>query len=107
MYDASCTFLYNTSSDLSQVSVAAVVLMNRDAREGLRTLGYGEHAGTAEPIFWGQRGPLTPRGVQLLLARYARAAGLQRVTPHVLHHSFCKNLVNVRVGLEKIALLAA
>lgn len=80
--------------------------LNRDAREGLRTLGYGEHAGTAVPIFWGQRGPLTPRGVQLLLARYARAAGLQRVTPHALRHSFCKNLVNVGVSLEKIALLA-
>ena len=78
----------------------------RDARQVLRTLGYGEHAGTAESIFWGQRGPLTPRGVQLLLARYARAAGLQRVTPHALRHSFCKNLVNVGVGLEKIALLA-
>jgi integrase len=49
---------------------------------------------------------VTPRGVQLLLARYARAAGLQRVTPHALRHSFCKNLVNVGVGLEKIALLA-
>src|SRR3989442_11896283 len=80
--------------------------LNRDARQVLRTLGYGEHAGTAESIFWGQRGPLTPRGVQLLLARYARAAGLQRVTPHALRHSFCKNLVNVGFGLEKIALLA-
>ena len=80
--------------------------LNRDARQMLRTLGYSEHAGTAEPIFWGQRGPLTPRGAQLLLARYARAAGLQRVTPHGLRHSFCKNLVNAGVGLEKIALLA-
>lgn len=80
--------------------------LNRDTRQALRTLGYGEHAGTAVPMFCGQRGPLTPRGVQLLLARYARIAGLQRVTPHVLRHSFCKNLVNVGVSLEKIALLA-
>lgn len=80
--------------------------LNRDARQRLRTLGYGEHAGTPAPIFGGQRGALTPRGVQLLLARYAQAAGLQRVTPHALRHSFCKNLVNVGVGLEKIALLA-
>ena len=80
--------------------------LNRDTRQALRMLGYGEHAGTAMPMFCGQRGPLTPRGVQLLLARYARVAGLQRVTPHALRHSFCKNLVNVGVSLEKIALLA-
>lgn len=80
--------------------------LNQDARQRLWALGYGEHAGTTAPIFVGQRGALTPRGVQLLLARYAQAAGLQRVTPHALRHSFCKNLVNVGVGLEKIALLA-
>ena len=80
--------------------------LNRDARQALRTLGYAEHAGTAASRFCGQRGPLTPRGVQRLLARVARAAGLLHVTPHALRHSFCKNLVNVGVGLEKIALLA-
>jgi site-specific recombinase XerD len=80
--------------------------LNRDARWAIRTLGYGEHAGTSALIFRGQRGPLTPRGVQLLLARYARTTGLEGVTPQALRHSFCKNLVNAGVGLEKIARLA-
>lgn len=80
--------------------------LNREARQRLSTLGYGEHVGTTAPLFVGQRGALTPRGVQRLLAQYAQAAGLQGVTPHALRHSFCKNLVNVGVGLEKIALLA-
>jgi integrase/recombinase XerC len=35
-----------------------------------------------------------------------RAAGLKDVTPHSLRHSFCKNLVNAGVSLEKIAALA-
>ena len=51
-------------------------------------------------------GPLTPRGFQILLAPYVRAAGLKEVTPHSLRHSFCKNLVNTGVSLEKIAALA-
>jgi site-specific recombinase XerD len=34
------------------------------------------------------------------------AAGLKDVTPHSLRHSFCKNLVNAGVSLEKVAALA-
>jgi site-specific recombinase XerD len=35
-----------------------------------------------------------------------RAAELKDVTPHSLRHSFCKNLVNAGVSLEKVAALA-
>ena len=42
--------------------------LNKDARQALLSLGYGEHAGKATPIFVGQRGPLTARGFQILLA---------------------------------------
>jgi integrase/recombinase XerC len=80
--------------------------LNKDARQALLALGYHEHAGKAMPIFVGQRGSLTPRGFQILLAPYVRAAGLKDVTPHSLRHSFCKNLVNAGVSLEKIAALA-
>jgi integrase/recombinase XerC len=79
--------------------------LNKDAREAL-LLGYREHAGKALPIFLGQRGPLTPRGFQGLLTRYVRAARLRNVSPHSLRHSFCKNLINAGVGLEKVAMLA-
>jgi integrase/recombinase XerC len=80
--------------------------LNKDARQALLSLGYSEHAGKPRPVFIGQRGPLTPRGLQILLGAYVRAAGVKDVTPHSLRHSFCKNLVDAGVSLEKIAALA-
>lgn len=49
---------------------------------------------------------LTPRAVQHLVNRYAYNAHLSNVTPHTLRHSFCKNLIDVGVSLDKVALLA-
>jgi site-specific recombinase XerC len=45
-----------------------------------------------DPLFVGRRGSrLTPRAVQQLVGRLARAAGLtQRCSPHVLRHSFAR-----------------
>jgi integrase/recombinase XerC len=48
---------------------------------------------------------LTGRSVQRMLQRYAQDAGLDDLTPHVLRHTFAKNLVNRGVGLEKVASL--
>jgi integrase/recombinase XerC len=80
--------------------------LNKDAREALFSIGYREYAGKRVRIFCGQRGPLTPRGLEALFAPYARAAKLGDAAPHSLRHSFCKNLVDAGVGLEKIATLA-
>lgn len=80
--------------------------LNKVARQALLALGYGEYAGKSAPVFVGQRGPLTPRVFQILLAPYVRAAGLKDVTPHSLRQRFCKNLVNAGVSLEKVAALA-
>ncbi len=82
------------------------VPLNQSARNALLAIGYQEHAGKRAHIFAGQRGPLTPRGVQNLLSKYAAAAGLEGVSPHALRHTFCKNLVDAGVGLEKVAALA-
>ncbi len=49
---------------------------------------------------------MTPRGVQFLLQKYAEAAKLDDVSPHSLRHTFCKNLIDAGVGLEKVATLA-
>ncbi len=51
-------------------------------------------------------GSLTPRGVQHMVDKYAYIAKLDNVTPHVLRHSFCKNLIDMGVGIEKVAALA-
>lgn len=48
----------------------------------------------------------TARGVQHLVNRYAYNAHLDKVTPHTLRHSFCKNLIDAGVSLDKVALLA-
>lgn len=48
---------------------------------------------------------ISGRAVQRILHRYALDAGLQGLTPHILRHTFAKNLANKNVGLEKIAAL--
>jgi integrase/recombinase XerC len=57
-------------------------------------------------LFTSQRGErLTRRGAEHLVARYAREAGLE-ITPHVLRHTFCKNLVDAGESLDRVAWLA-
>lgn len=84
--------------------------LNADARAVLLTLGYGKRSGHLDRIFQGQRGALTPRGVQSMLSGYAKIAGrpgLDALSPHMLRHTFCKNLVEAGVGLEQVAALAS
>lgn len=82
------------------------VPLNQSARSALLATGYRESIGRRAHIFAGQRGPLTPRGVQNLLSKYTAAAELEEVSPHTLRHTFCKNLVDAGAGLEKVAALA-
>jgi site-specific recombinase XerD len=44
---------------------------------------------------------LTGRAVQRVLKRYGEDAGIEKLTPHVLRHSFAKNLTNKGVGIER------
>jgi integrase/recombinase XerC len=48
---------------------------------------------------------LNGRTVQRALKRYAKAAEIQELTPHICRHTFAKNLVNSGVSLEKVAAL--
>lgn len=82
------------------------VPLNKDARMAFLNLGYQQYAGHEQYIFLGQRGVLSPRGVQLMLRRQLKGTELAEVTLHQFRHTFCKNLVNVDVGLEKVATLA-
>lgn len=82
------------------------VPLNSDARQVLLDLGYKRQAGKKEWIFTGQRGKLTPRGVQILFRKYADPVKLNNLSPHSLRHTFCKNLLNAGISLEKIAILA-
>jgi integrase/recombinase XerC len=52
-----------------------------------------------------QEGSLSGRSVQRVIHRIGQDAGIQKLTPHVLRHTFGKNLVDNGVGLEKVAAL--
>lgn len=80
--------------------------LNKDVREAMLGLGYGKHAGSDRAIFLGQRGPVTPRGIQNLFGKYVQRAGLDDVSPHSLRHTFCKGLIDAGAGLQEVAALA-
>lgn len=80
--------------------------LNKEAREALQNFGYRHHQEKKEPIFLGQRGPITPRGVESMFRKYLAHTELDEVTPHNLRHTFCKNLIDAGVSLEKVAMLA-
>ncbi len=48
---------------------------------------------------------MTSRGIQRILKRYGQGAEISNLTPHVLRHTFGKNLADKGVGVEKIAQL--
>jgi integrase/recombinase XerC len=85
-----------------------VVPLNNEARKAIeewlkvRRAG-GEHLWTT--VEAGEQTKLTGRTVQRMLARYAQEAGLENLTPHMLRHTFAKNLVMNDVGLEEVATL--
>jgi len=80
--------------------------LNKEARQVLIALGYHQNQDKKEAIFWGQRGPMTPRGVESMFRKYVAHTELDEVTPHKLRHTFCKNLIDAGVSLEKVAILA-
>lgn len=82
-----------------------LVPLNKSARLAFKSLDYDYNVGRDVQVFVGQRGALTPRGVQLMLKRVLANTNLL-VSPHDLRHSFCKNLVDSGISLEKVAILA-
>lgn len=80
--------------------------LNKDARLALFNLDYTIHAGSDVFVFNGQRGALSPRGIQLMLNRLHLPGVLGVISPHQFRHTFCKNLVDAGISLEKVAALA-
>lgn len=81
------------------------VPLNVDARRAVRAW-LDVRRGGVDRLFYGKQGePLTERGVQHLVSRYGRLAGLEGVTPHSLRHTFGKSLVDAGVSLDRVAKL--
>lgn len=63
--------------------------------------------GGDEWLFVSRKGSrLSARAAERSVARYARLAGLEGVTPHALRHTFCKMLVDAGESLDRVAALA-
>jgi integrase/recombinase XerD len=59
-----------------------------------------------EHLFLNRRGAApTTKAIQDLVAKYARLAGLEDVSPHILRHSFGKHLVEEGVDLVTVSTL--
>lgn len=80
--------------------------LNNDARNVLLSIDYKKYADKTERVFIGQRGALSSRGVQLMFKRLFKNSNFISVTPHQLRHTFCKNLIDAGVSLDKVAVLA-
>ena len=83
-----------------------VVPLNVDARKAISDYQEVRPKVADDHLFIGQRGePLRPQGVELIVAKYARLAGLENVTPHVLRHSFAKQVLDAGTDLVAVARL--
>lgn len=57
-------------------------------------------------LFLGQRnGGVQSKTIQRAVQRFAKKAGIKKVTPHILRHSFAKALIDTGISLEKVATL--
>ncbi len=80
--------------------------LNNDVRLALRAYLTKRPAATDDRVFIGQRGePLQPEAVQLIVRKYARRAGLSEVTPHVLRHTFAKQVLDAGADLTTVSRL--
>ena len=94
------------SINYGKVSRRRIIPLNKDARSVLLELGYHKNKGSDQRVFIGQRGAMTTRGIGSTLRKYVKQTDLAEISPYQLRHTFCKNLINAGVSLEKVAALA-
>jgi integrase/recombinase XerC len=78
------------------------VPLNSEARGALIELKSAGPKGAPE-VLHGQRGALSVRGVQAILKGYEGAAKIEELSPHVLRHTFGKNLADSGTPIQTIA----
>lgn len=57
-------------------------------------------------LLQGQRGAITRTTVNRILKSYCNDAGIEIVSPHVLRHTFCTNLINRGAPVTTVSKLA-
>lgn len=83
-----------------------VVPLNADVRRAIAQYLEVRPKVVDDHLFIGQRGGLLKeQAIQLVVAKYARQAGLEDVTPHTLRHSFAKHLLDEGVDLVTVSAL--
>lgn len=82
-----------------------VIPLNNTARKALNAWFDVRPEIALPKVFTTQRGAITCRTVQTLMADVGERARIQKMTPHMARHTFAKNLVNSGVTLEKVAML--
>ena len=82
------------------------VPLNADVRRALREYLAKRPQANHDAVFVNQKGePLGRLGIEYQVATLGRLAGLEHVTPHMLRHSFAKNLVDQSISLDQVAAL--
>ena len=82
------------------------VPLNAEARRAIRDYLAVRPAALDDHLFLGQRGrALTASGAYAAIVEYARLAGLDGVTPHVLRHTFAKTALDAGANLVEVAAL--
>jgi site-specific recombinase XerD len=80
--------------------------LNHDVRQALRAYLAVRPVVSTDYLLIGQRGqPLQADAVQLIVRKYAQRAGLSAVTPHILRHSFAKQVLDAGADLATVARL--
>jgi site-specific recombinase XerD len=80
--------------------------LNAEIRKALREYLAKRPSVKHDALFVNQKGEALGRlGIEYQVATLGRMAGLERVTPHMLRHTFAKNLVDQSVSLDQVATL--
>ena len=83
-----------------------VLPLNVDVRRAIADYLQVRPTVSTDALFVGQRGDgLKPHAVLSQIAKYARLAGLEGVTPHTLRHSFAKHTLDAGANLVAVAAL--
>jgi integrase/recombinase XerD len=78
----------------------------KDARPALRARAGSHRTVSSTALFLNNRGlPLTRQGFWLILKRYAARAGIAKVSPHTLRHTFATHLLKGGASLRHVQVM--